>query len=168
MSVATMAKLAEPGATAPPNTLGLITAYIPSEALAVYIGALGILVPNAEATPEQIGRVRLICFLAGLAVAAVIAVANVDGKKIPDVRELWRRRLVVAALAGVAFAIYAAATPSFFVEDAWLTIPVSQWAAFAALIGTVAVFPPLSKALNVRNVEPAEPLVRTPRRSDSR
>ncbi|HEV8488487.1 MAG TPA: hypothetical protein VGQ58_01725 [Candidatus Limnocylindrales bacterium] len=157
MSVASMAKLAEPGATPPANALNLITAYIPSEALAVYIGALGILVPTAEATPDQIGRVRLVCFLAGLAVAAVIAVANVDAKKIPDPRELWRRRLVIAALAGVAFAIYAAATPSFFVQDTWLTIPISQWAAFAALIGTVAVFPPLAKSLNVRDAEPPKP-----------
>jgi len=157
MSVATMAKLAEPGATAPANTLGLITAYIPSEAIAVYIGALGILIPAAEATPEQIGRVRLVCFVAGVLVAAVIAIANVDPKKIPDARELWRRRAVIAVLAGVAFAIYAAATPSFFVQDKWLTIPISQWAAFAALVGTVAVFPPLAKSLGVRETEPAKP-----------
>ena len=156
MSVASMAKLAEPGATPPVNTLSLITAYIPSEAIAVYIGALGMLVPSAEATNEQVGRVRAICFLAALAVATVIAIANVDPKTIPEARERWRRRIVVAALAGVSFAIYAAALPSFFIQDKWLTIPISQWAAFAALIGTVAVFPPLAKSLNVRDAEPAE------------
>lgn len=149
MSVASMAKLAEDQAEPPPNTLNLITAYIPSEAIAVYIGALGILAPTAEATADQVGRVRLICFGAGLLVATLIAVLNVDPSKVPGTAELWRRRLVVTLLAGVAFAIYSAATPSFFFEDNFLTIAFTQWAAAAALVSAV-VLPPLAKLLGVR------------------
>jgi hypothetical protein len=151
MSVASMAKLAQENATAPPNPLGLLTAYIPSEAIAVYIGALGILIPTADATPDQVGRVRLVCFFAGLLVAIIIAFANFDRSGITDTREVWRRRIVVAVLAVVAFAVYAAATPSFFYDDAFLTIPFTQWAAAGALV-TAVVLPIVAKALGVRQV----------------
>lgn len=152
MSVATMAKLAEGDATPPANTMNLISAYIPSEAIAVYIGALGILVPTAEATASEVGRIRLVCFALGVLVAVVIAIGNVNPAKVTGAAELWRRRLVVAALAGVAFSVYAAATPSFFFQDTYLTIAFTQWAAIAALVCAI-VLPPLAKFLGVREVK---------------
>jgi hypothetical protein len=150
MSVASMTELANDSARAPSNALSLIVAYIPSEAIAVYIAALGILIPGAQATPEQVGRVRLVCFFAGLAVAVVITFANFDAANL-EVREAYRRRTVVAILAAVAFLIYAAATPSFFYGDTLLTIPFTQWAAAAAIVSAV-VMPVVAKALGVRDM----------------
>lgn len=148
MSVASMTELAKTSAKDPPNALSLIVAYIPSEAIAVYIAALGILIPGSTATEEQVGRVRLVCFFAGLAVAIVIAFANFDATDL-ERREAYRRRAVVAVLAGVAFLIYAAATPSFFYANTLLTIAFTQWAAAAAIV-SAAIMPVVAKALGVR------------------
>jgi hypothetical protein len=149
VSVSTMTQLAENGAGTPQNALGLIAAYIPSEAIAIYLAALGILAPSATASPDQIVRVRLICFAAGLLVAVVIAFANLSAQGLTT-GEANRRRLVVAALSGVAFAIYAAATPDFFFNNTYLTIGFTQWAAVGALVAA-PLMPWLAKALNVRN-----------------
>lgn len=148
MSVASMTELAQDSARAPSNALSLIVAYIPSEAIAVYIAALGILIPGTTATSDQVSRVRLVCFVAGLAVAIVIAFANFDSTGI-ERNEAYRRRIVVAVLAGVAFLIYAAATPSFFYGDTFLTIAFTQWAAAAAIV-SAAIMPIVAKALGVR------------------
>lgn len=148
-----MAELAQPRVTSPTDARKLATAYIPGEAIAVYIAALGTLVPTAAATADQIGRVRLVCFIAGLAVALVIAYVSFDPTDVIEKREVWRRRMVVAALAAFSFGIYAAATPSFFYTDTYLTVSVTQWAAFAALVST-AVLPEIAKRLGVRNMGP--------------
>ncbi|MGK2849571.1 MAG: hypothetical protein ACSLFN_01455, partial [Candidatus Limnocylindrales bacterium] len=64
-------------------------------------------------------------------------------------REQRRRQVIVAALAAVAFAVYAAAMPSFFVTVTILGLGISQWAAVVAIL--VALFMPMvAKALKVR------------------
>ena len=148
MSVASMTQLAKKDPTTPENALGLITAYIPSEAIAVYLGALGILIPATTATEDQVARVRLICFAIGLLVALVIAFANLDSTGL-EVREAYRRRIVVAVLAAVGFAIYAAATPSFFIANTFNTISFTQYASVAAL-AAAPLMPVVAKALGVR------------------
>ena len=148
MSVSSMTRLAEHDPAPTENALGLITAYIPSEAIAVYLAALGILIPGAIATEDQVTRVRLICFVAGLAVALVIAFANLDSTGMTT-REAYRRRFVVAVLGGVAFAIYAAATPTFFFGGTFNTIPFTEYAAVAAIVAA-PVMPVVAKALSVR------------------
>ena len=148
MSVSSMTQLAKKGASQPENALGLVTAYIPSEAVAVYLAALGILVPTSLATADQVARVRLVCFAAGLAVAIVIAFANFDPAGL-NPREALRRRAVVAVLASIAFAIYAAATPSFFIGGAYNTIQFTQYASVAAIVAA-PLLPVVAKALGVR------------------
>lgn len=148
VSVASMAKLAQNDAAEPANALNLITAYIPSEAIAVYIGALGILIPTAEATADQVTRVRFACFAAGILIAILISFLNFDATGV-EAREAFRRRIVVSVLAAFTFLVYAAATPSFFYSNAFLTIAFTQWAAVLALVVAV-VLPYVAKALGVR------------------
>ena len=161
MSVATMARLAEEPADKVPaaaaadtdstfrSSLTLLAAYIPSEALAAYLAALGFLVPATDATVEQIFNVRVICFAIGFALALVLAVVTFNGRGL-HIREQVKRRVLLALLAGVAFAIYSAATPSFFWSDLrFLTIAFTQWAAVAAIV-TAMGLPYFAKALGVR------------------
>lgn len=151
MSVQSMAQMASEDAKPPRNPLSLLAAYIPSEAIAVYLAALGLLVPTAEATADQVARIRLICLIAGLGVALLIAVISVKTQPGVGTFETWRRRFIVALLAAVAFGVWTAATPNFFYEDVYLTIAFSQWAAFVAVIVTVFL-PVIAKALGVREI----------------
>ena len=144
-----MAKLAQDDAQPPPNPLNLLAAYIPAEALAVYLGALGILIPTAQATPDQVGLVRFVCFAAGVVVAVLIAFFNFTPGKDMTASTIWYRRIVVAILAVVAFTSYAAATPSFFFTNTYLTISFTQWAAAAALLIAV-LLPVVAQRLGVR------------------
>lgn len=137
------------------SSLQAITAYIPSEGLAVYLAAQGLLIPSKEATAEQEFRLRLVCFGIGLFVVAFLAFAAFDGSKF-DVREARRRRIVVTILGAVAFAIYGAATPQFFLSDqSYLTIAWSQWAALVTIIAAL-VLPYIASVLNVTS-PPAKP-----------
>ena len=152
MSVSTMARLAE-GDTAEPDStlqsaLRLVAAYIPSEAIAIYIAVLGLLNPSPTATSQDVTIVRLICFVIGLLVAASLPFVTFKGGNLTR-REQRRRQLVVSGLAIVAFAVYAATMPSFFVATTILTIGFSQWAAVLAIL--IALFLPiLAKRLEVR------------------
>jgi hypothetical protein len=88
MSVSTMARLAEGDSAEPDSTLQsalrLLAAYIPSEALAVYIAVLGLLNPSPEATGQDVTIVRLICLAIGLVVAISLPL---DAQREPDTRE---------------------------------------------------------------------------------
>jgi phosphoglycerol transferase MdoB-like AlkP superfamily enzyme len=152
MSVSTMARLAEGDSATPDSTLQsairLVAGYIPAEAIAVYIAVLGILSPASDATEDQVTAIRLISFVIGLVVAVALAFVTFKGKQLTRA-EQRRRELVVATIAGVSFAIYAAAMPSFFVKGTILTIPLGQWAAVLAIVTALAL-PSIAKGLGVR------------------
>ncbi len=152
MSVSTMARLAEGDSAEPDSSLQsalrLLAAYIPSEALALYIAVLGLLNPSPEATGTDVMVVRLICLLIGLVVAVSLPFVTFKGGNLTR-REQRKRQVIVAALAAVAFVVYAATMPSFFFSATILTIGFSQWAAVAAVL--VALFLPLlARRLGVR------------------
>jgi hypothetical protein len=152
MSVSTMARLAE-GDTAEPDStlqsaLRLVAAYIPSEAIAIYIAVLGLLNPSPAATSQDVTIVRFVCLVIGLAVAVSLPFVTFKGGNLTR-REQRRRQLIVAGLAGVSFVVYAATMPSFFFSETILTIGFSQWAAVLAIL--VALFLPIvARALHVR------------------
>lgn len=152
MSVSTMARLAEGDAADPDSTLQsairLVAAYIPAEAIAVYIVILGILGPAAEATSDQVTTIRFISFLIGIIVAVALAFVTFKGRQLTRA-EQRRREIIVAVLAAVSFAIYAAAMPSFFFRTDILTIPWGQWAAILAIVVALAM-PSIARALGVR------------------
>jgi hypothetical protein len=158
VSATSMARLASGDENPVPGTfkssLQSIADYIPSEGLAVYVAAQGLLIPSKEATDDQIFRLRLVCFAIGLAVVAFLAFAAFDGSKFAR-REAWRRRIVVTILGVVAFSIYGAATPLFFLSDqTYLTIAWSQWAGVVVIVSAV-VLPYIANVLNLR--PPTEP-----------
>ena len=135
------------------SSLQTIAAYIPSEGLAVYLAAQGLLIPSKQATDEQQFRLRLVCFGIGLAVVAFLAFAAFDGSKF-NTTEARRRRIVVTILAAAAFAIYGAATPQFFLSgESYLTIAWSQWAALVTIIAAL-VLPYIANALNLNPPPP--------------
>jgi cytosine/uracil/thiamine/allantoin permease len=144
MSVSTMARLAEGDSAEPDSTLQsalrLVAAYIPSEAIAIYIAVLGLLNPSGDATSQDVLIVRFICFVIGLVVAVSLPFATFKGGNLTR-REQRRRQGIVAALAAVAFAVYAATMPSFFLSGSILTIGLSQWAAVLAILA--ALFLPI-------------------------
>ncbi len=152
MSVSSMARLAEGDSADPDSTLQsalrLVAAYIPSEAIAIYIAILGLLNPSSAASSQDVTIVRLICFVIGLVVAGSLPFVTFKGGNLTH-REQRRRQVIVACLAGLAFAVYAATMPSFFFSAAVLSIGFSQWAAVAAIL--VALFLPIvAKSLGVR------------------
>jgi cbb3-type cytochrome oxidase subunit 1 len=126
----------------------VIAGYIPAEPLAAYLVVLGLLSPSAEATGDEVTIVRFVSFLLGIAVAVGAAYVAFKGGTLTR-REQRRREFVVAVLAAVSFAVYAAAMPSFFIKATILTIPFSQWAAIVAILVVVSM-PTIAKALNVR------------------
>jgi hypothetical protein len=137
------------------SSLQTIAAYIPSEGLAVYLAAQGLLIPSKEATDAQEFGLRLVCFGIGLFVVVFLAFAAFDGSKF-KAREALRRRVVVTILGAVAFAIYGAATPQFFLAgQSYLTIAWSQWAALVTIV-TALVLPYIATVLNV-NPPPPKP-----------
>ncbi len=152
MSISTMARLAEGDSAEPDSTLQnairLIAGYFPAEAVAAYIVILGLLSPGTGASDDQVMAIRFICFVIGLLVAVGLAFVTFKGGALTR-REQQRRQWVVAGLAAVSFAIYAAAMPSFFYQTAILTIPWGQWFAVLAII-TAVVAPTIARALRVR------------------
>ncbi len=152
MSISTMARLAEGDSAEPDSTLQsairLIAGYIPAEAIATYIIVLGLLSPGSDASSDQVQAIRVVCFVIGLTVAVGLAFVTFKGGTLTK-REQKRREWIVAGLAAVSFAIYAAAMPSFFFQVTILTIPWGQWAAVLAII-TALVLPTIAKALRVR------------------
>jgi hypothetical protein len=156
MSVTSMARIAsrqqnQATRTTFKNALVLVAAYIPSEALAVYLAALGLLVPATDATAEQVFRVRIVCFVIGFGMAVFLAFAAFDGSQIERKAEARRRRIVVSAFAALAFMIYCAATPDFFFSSLkFLTIAWSQWAAVVAIVAA-SVLPYFARALKIRD-----------------
>lgn len=154
MSVTSMARLASGNeetstTTTFKNALSLVAAYIPSEALAIYLATMGLLIPATSANAEQIFRIRIVCFLVGFGVALFLAYVGFERGDLSQV-ESRRRRIVVMAFAGLAFIIYSAATPLFFLSDLnFLTISWTQWAAVVAIVAA-SVLPYFAKALNIR------------------
>lgn len=152
MSVSTMARLAEGDSAEPDSTLQsalrLVAAYIPAEAIAIYIAVLGLLNPATGATTSDVTIIRFICFVIGIIVAISLPFVTFKGGNLTK-REQRRRQVIVAALAAVAFAVYAAAMPSFFVTVTILGLGISQWAAVVAIL--VALFmPTVARTLHVR------------------
>ena len=148
MSATSMAMRAsgETTATGFKSSLQTIAAYIPSEGLAVYLAAQGLLIPAKDATTEQQFRLRLVCFGIGLIVVVFLAFAAFDGSKF-KASEARRRRGLVTLLSAVAFAIYGSATPQFFLSDqSYLTIAWSQYAALVTIISAL-VIPYVANAL---------------------
>ncbi|MEO8207715.1 MAG: hypothetical protein ABI598_01675 [Chloroflexota bacterium] len=147
-----MARLAEGDSAEPDSTLQsairLIASYIPAEAIATYIVVLGLLSPGAEASSDQVMAIRLVCFVIGVLVAIGLAFVTFKGGALTR-REQQRRQWLVAAMAAISFAIYAAAMPSFFFQADILTIPWSQWAAVLAIIVAV-ITPTIAKSLRLR------------------
>src|ERR1700730_139788 len=151
MSATSMARMAsgetDPAPAGFKSSLQSIAAYIPSEGLGVYLAAQGLLIPSKEATTDQVFRLRLVCFLIGMAVVGFLAFAAFEGSRF-DAHEARRRRIVVTVLAVVAFVIYGSATPQFFLSDrAYLTIAWSQWAAIVTIISAL-VLPYIASVLN--------------------
>ncbi len=152
MSVSTMARLAEGDTAEPDSTLQsairLVAAYIPAEAIAVYIAILGLLSPSETATTDDVRIIRVIALLLGIAVAVGVAFVAFKGGSMTR-KEQRRRETLVAIMAAVPFVIYAAAMPSFFFQATILTLPFSQWAAILAII-TALVLPMIAKAAGLR------------------
>ena len=152
MSVVTMARLAEGDSVQPDSTLQsslrLIAAYVPSEAIAVYIILLGLLNPPANSASGDVTIVRLVVFVIGVLVAFALSFITFQGGGLTR-REQRRRQLVVGLMATVSFATFAAAMPSFFFGTTIVSIGFSRWAAIAVVIVSV-VMPTVARALNVR------------------
>ncbi len=152
MSVVTMARLAEGDSVQPDSTmqssLRLIAAYLPSEAIAVYILLLGLLNPPAESTANDVTIVRLVVFVIGVLTAFALSFITFQGGGMTK-REQQRRQIVVGTLAAVSFSVFAAAMPSFFFRGTILAIGFSQWAAIVTVI-VVVLMPSIARALHVR------------------
>lgn len=152
MSVSTMARLAEGDSAEPDSTLQsairLVAGYVPAEAIGTYIVVLGLLNPSTEASTGEVTTIRVIAFVIGLAVAVAVAFVAFKGRQMTK-REQRRRELIVAGMAAVSFAIYAAAMPSFFFKATILTIASGQWAAVLAVVVALSL-PAIAKALGVR------------------
>ena len=152
MSVSSMARLAEGDSAEPDSTLQsalrLVAAYIPSEAIVIYVALLGLLNPSSEATSDDVIIVRFVCFAIGFTVAIGLAFVSFKGTNLTR-RELRRREFIVAGIASVAFAVYAAAMPSFFFSGTILTLRFSQWAAVVAVL-VALLLPMIARSLGVR------------------
>ena len=152
MSVSTMARLAEGDSAEPDSTLQsairLVAGYIPAEPIAVYIAVLGVLNPSPEATTDDVTIIRIISFVIGVAVAIGTAFIAFKGRQLTR-REQRRREIIVAAMAAISFAVYAAAMPSFFIKATIVSISFGQWAAVLAIIVALAM-PSIAKGLGVR------------------
>jgi len=152
MSISSMARLAEGDSAEPDSTLQsairLIASYIPAESIAVYIVILGLLSPGPDASSDQVMAIRLVVFVIGLFVSVGLASVTFKGGALTR-REQQRRQWLVATMAALSFAVYAAAMPSFFFQTDILTIPWSQWAAVLAIVVAV-VLPTVARALRLR------------------
>ena len=104
MSVSTMARLAEGDSAEPDSTLQsalrLVAAYIPSEAIALYVVVLGLLNPSLEATSEDVTIVQFVCFVVGIVVAISLPFVTFKGGTLTR-HEQRRRQVIVAGLAAV-------------------------------------------------------------------
>ena len=119
MSVYSMAKTAQDQAETQSYFVALKD-YIPAEALAIYLFAVGILTPAADATGTDIGFLKGFCFVIGLAVVSAITLNAFDKEKATsgkgvkkfgiDLSEPNRRRIVVIVLAWSAFTAYVLAS----------------------------------------------------------
>jgi len=152
MSVSTMARLAEGDTAEPDSTLQsairLVAAYIPAEAIVVYIAILGLLSPSSDASPDDVRIIRAIAVVIGVLVAVGLAFVAFKGGTLTR-KEQRRREVLVAVMGGVSFLIYAAAMPSFFFQADILTLPFSQWAAILAII-TALTLPLIARGLKLR------------------
>ena len=114
MSVYSMAKSAEDEAEAK-SYLVALKDYIPAEALAIYLFAVGILSPAADATSTDIAALKVFCFVVGLLAVAFITLRSFEsdkakGNAFKSVSEATRRRVVVIFLAWSAFFAYVLAS----------------------------------------------------------
>jgi hypothetical protein len=142
MSVMAMAQMATPARRTKPKeesdperALRLIAAYIPSEALAVYLALLGILVPVAGTPGGQVFAVRLITFVVGLAL--VVSLVYLSYKPAPQETAATsnKKRFLLSVLAVIAFAAYSIATPGGILTDlAFLGIASTIWGGAAAIV----------------------------------
>lgn len=152
MSVYSMAKQAQDGAEPPKDWVSAVTTYIPSEALAIYVALLGILVPSDT---KQMQNVWLLCVAVGIVTTLVVAWTSFDASTSPVSQpEAARRRIFVAVLGSGAFIGYALATQSFLGGNPPLTIAWTAWGtAIAALITLLG--PVIAKAFRIRDLKPA-------------
>lgn len=144
MSVTAMAQLAsKPTRRAPVDKeaatekyLRLIATYIPSEALAVYLFLLGLLVPAVGTPAHQVLTVKIIVLAAGLALAVLLVFLGFKPGTEDTPAQARRKRTLLVAFAAVALIAYSLATPGGPWGGRLLGIAVSVWGAgFVAILG---------------------------------
>ncbi len=157
MSVYAMAKNAEETNDAK-SYLVALKDYIPAEALAIYIFAVGFLAPAKDANGIDVAIITGFSLVVGLIASAAIAVGSltgdVQGNGILDnkVSEKTRRRIVVIFLAWSALVAYVLATLQPF-GVAIATVDVARFLAVIAALWAV-VLPFVASALGVRGQKP--------------
>lgn len=152
MSVYSMAKNAEEAD--PKSYLVALKDYIPAEALAIYIVAVGFVAPAKEATGRDVAVVTGFALTIGLIASAVIAVAtltgDVQGRGLlgGKVSELNRRRIAVVFVAWSALVAYIAAT----LQPLGITVATVDLSRFLAVIAALwaVILPFVATALGVR------------------
>jgi hypothetical protein len=117
---------ATPGATGFEKFRQDIATYIPSEAVALYLFALGVLIP-VSGTPEgQVSAVKFIAFGVGLIAAIALVPAGFNAGTMAT-SEARRRVIVLMALSAVAFCLYSVATPAGPWDGSMLGVPTTAW-----------------------------------------
>ena len=154
MSVYAMAKNAEETGDGK-SYLVALKDYIPAEALAIYIFAVGFLAPAQDAQGTDVALITGFSLVVGLIASAAIAVGSLTGDVTGDglldgrVSEMTRRRVVVIFVAWSALIAYVAATlQPFGVEIA--TVDIARFLAVLAALWAV-VLPFVASALGVRD-----------------
>ena len=153
MSVYAMAKNAE-GAGDGKSYLVALKDYIPAEALAIYIFAVGFLAPAKDAKGTDEAIITGFSLVVGLIASAAIAVGSLTGEVSGDgflrgrVSEKTRCRIVVIFVAWSALVAYVLATLQPF-GVAIATVDVARFLAVIAALWAV-VLPFVASALGVR------------------
>ena len=153
MSVYAMAKNAEE-AGGGKSYLVALKDYIPAEALAIYIFAVGFLSPAKDAKGADVAIITVFSLVVGLVASAAITVGSLTGDVSGNgflrgrVSEKTRRRIVVIFVAWSALVAYVLATlQPFGVEIA--TVDVARFLAVLAALWAV-MLPFVASALGVR------------------
>ena len=157
MSVYSTVKGAEDGAQTQSYVVALKD-FIPAEALALYLFAVGILTPAADATKADIGLVKAFCFVIGLLSVAAITLTSLDDSKAQAgqgihklrISEPNRRRIVLIVLAWSAFTGYVLATlvPTGYQVA---SVEVARYAVVLAALWAI-VLPGVADWLGVRRM----------------
>lgn len=153
MSVYAMAKNAEETGEGK-SYLVALKDYIPAEALAIYIFAVGFLAPAKDAKGADVAIITGFSLAVGLVASAVIAVGaltgDVSGNGLLNgrVSEKTRRRVAVILVAWSALIAYVLATLQPF-GVAIATVDIARFLAVLAALWAV-VLPFVASALGVR------------------